>query len=304
MNYKSTFFLFWLLLLNLPVWSQQVVEGLTVPVADRFNEGTTKGVYSAYKRGVLDQATQVIYEVRVTSDTSPAENKFAIHVAAVNAFPMKVKNLRTVDCMVGPYPARLIDGTGMAKSSTQILTLAIATPDKLYQFVQFSVYPTDNDDTFKKLGSFAVGEHKLTGYPQDYRGVYRLQGVPFGVLIPGYPYIHAFNKDSHYVASYHASASGNLPTGLHYHQFVCQLKPDDKRSDAQILFELAKEVNVPKTWGLDRFETPDGIVEGKDPENFWSYRFQLKRKENLVCVLLRMWPVKNGPLPMEGQIQE
>lgn len=287
-----------LLLCSIPVHAEQVVEGFSLPINDELIE-MRDGVYQGAHHDPLDyNKVEALYNLEITSDPTPAAQKMEKFGAGLRQLPMQVVHTRYTPARVGNWPALVIDGSALTpdQQSARVLSVVVVTDDKAYRFTQVSKY--EHDTMAAKLGDFGLGDQKLTDYPTDLRGEYRLKGAPFGVVWSGYPYIHGLNKDTSYAVSYDASAAG-LPSGVHIQYFLRQLKPDDKRTDAELFYELASKTLF--TQGMDPEQFASPIVENELSD--WSCRFSFKRKGDWVAVLARGWP-PDKPLPVDAELAD
>ena len=300
MKKRFLHFLFTLLLCTLSASAEQVVEGFSLPINDELIK-MRDGLYQGSHHDPIDyNLVDAGYSLEVVSDPTPAAQKLDKFGVSLRKLPMQLVHTRCSTARIGSWPALVLEGGTMMpdKKSAHLLAVIVVTDDKAYRFTQISRYAPSQDAVVAQLGAFALGDQKLTDYPTDRTGEYRLQDAPLGVEWSGYPYILAFNEDIDYAVSYDAAAEGT-PDGVAFRYYLRKLKPDDKRPDSEIFYALAAKSGLPKEATPDLFQKT--LVDTDKPD--WSRRYSFKRKGDWVAVLVRAWPPDKA-LPSDGQIKD
>lgn len=274
-------------------WSDQTLEGLTLPLTNGLS-AQRPGFYQGYSFGPLDKTPETLNQLWTADSSMPVEQKLAAVAPHLAKLPMTGLHLRTTKVQLGPWPALVLDGTSRVQNNPNnmmLCTVAVATTDKLYIYTQLTQYPTVHKAFLCKLGGFRMGADGLTGYPTDFPGVYKMGS--FSLRSPGYPSVLAVNQDSDYKSSYDAMVMG-IPAGVSAFYYVRELKDDDRRSDAELFYALAKRSNLPAELKAVHFEKTEAIVNEETPE--WKLRCQFRRQGRWVAVLVRrVWGASAMP---------
>jgi hypothetical protein len=297
----------------------QIIDGFEIPVEIKFGEpkavGAETTLYEAQKSMTAGQAKGVVglYSVRIADLSKITPKPAAAQVFMSSERTVRTLqgisgiNLRRSSAKMGSHPAQILNGAGMVRdvngraTSIYLLSVSVVTDNKFYEFNSLSYFAGDHSGlmrTFNRFGLTEPGKDKvmLSGYPADEKGQYILGGIPFALECGNEPYPLTLGPKPGFKAHYTGTTGQSLAIldkGGHYTYTVCQLNPDDKRTDAEIFQALAQETKFAPLQP-EQFKVTDGSgklsfdweqeLEGtrKMP---WSTYFQFERKGEWVALL-------------------
>ena len=238
----------------------QTIAGFTIPVTSTWEPPDTNGDTTVLDGRVVQNvsghdAVMVMHSVRVTDLSSitpvPTEDEvFNAHEADIRSLEgMNAQNLRRDHAHIGTHTVLILSGSARILDEANhpraayVFSLAFVANSKAYEFSQVSMYEDALDAIIKTLPAFTLEEGgkdvALTGGPTDLVGEYTIDQVPFAVSLLTAPHAELGTDVPGYALAYGASDLQPL-VGPQYSYQLRRLNDDDKRSDADIFWDIAR----------------------------------------------------------------
>ena len=297
-------------------------DGLNIQLFERPAAPVTQGPTTAWQGKVvrfhperLVKQTVGQYIVRVTdlSKVNPkpsAEQFFQLHERAQRQNPQwGARIFRTSTGQIGAEKFLMLNGTVLAGGPNgvnigYIVTAAFVVGDKAYEYLALtpnSEVAATEIGVIKGMTYGTIDLKSVSGLPETTSGDYSLAGSPISVRAAGpiHPVLRTA-PDPTFVGLYEGSAPSDKKQNHTY--LLASIKPDDKRTDDELLAYLA-EIVFGKGSLPSSVKAKDGSAtaefdfkEGTYDRKGW---LRFERKGQIVALL----GAKTGPIPNFGGIE-
>jgi hypothetical protein len=141
------------------------------------------------------------------------------------------------------------------------VSCAFLAGDKGYEFFQVSGSEFSTEDALTRISEMSIAEGgtalKISDAPKDFKGEYRINGLPFGLTTGIMPFVSTVTPNDPTFGGQYTAVMTRVRRPTHLYK-VREVKPDDKRTDAELFRTLvgqtADVTNVP----LEKFVVTDG----------------------------------------------
>ncbi|HET6348734.1 MAG TPA: hypothetical protein VFH88_06580 [Candidatus Krumholzibacteria bacterium] len=240
--------------------SSTTFDGFTIPIASEWGKPTVDGETTTIDGKVVQtveghSSVMVMHSVRITDlsgfEPIPEEGQvFDAHEQEMRSLPgMRAQNLRRSGAHLGSHDALVLCGSARVLDEAEhpqdgyVFSLVFVANNKVYEFSQVSMLESALDDAVEALPGFKIhdGDHDvpLSGGPVDLAGEYVISDVPFGVTLVTVPRVEGITEHAGYAIAYGASDL-DPPAGPQYSYQLRRMNADDKRTDNQLFWDLAR----------------------------------------------------------------